>query len=371
MLEWLSGAWQTLKRFVSQYLGTLIAWVQAGLSNTVDWLKSKSYELTNAINNGISWLKDRISSVAAQAHSDLLEWWNKVKATVSSAIEVAKNFATGLYGQAKDLAVSIRDNLQEKISSTVAWVKDLWSQVDALIDSAKAVVSEWVRAQFQNLKDWVDSGTANIRKYFDGLNAARTSEIAGVRGMLSVLLASVGVVPISLVWAYVESYFTEWFTWWLACLLWKGDEPLPKKPSLPEGDFTNGGSTIIEGKDGKDSFIWPTKSRYISGYQFNSTHKGVDIGINTGDAIVAIRSGTVKNAGWSDVGYGFMVRLVHEDGWGSLYAHLQAPTVTVGQEVLQGQIIGIGDSTGHSTGPHLHLEIYKGSTYFDPLLMLP
>jgi len=61
----------------------------------------------------------------------------------------------------------------------------------------------------------------------------------------------------------------------------------------------------------------------------------------------------------------------HGNGYQTLYAHLSQVNVHCGQSVFQGQLIGLGGSTGHSTGPHLHFEVrYKGG-FINPWTVLP
>jgi murein DD-endopeptidase MepM/ murein hydrolase activator NlpD len=65
-----------------------------------------------------------------------------------------------------------------------------------------------------------------------------------------------------------------------------------------------------------------------------------------------------------------MVQVEHSDSWVSTYAHASATIVAVGQPVLAGQMIAKVGSTGHATGPHLHLEIHREGQPIDPLPLL-
>lgn len=95
-------------------------------------------------------------------------------------------------------------------------------------------------------------------------------------------------------------------------------------------------------------------------------HTGVDLAGNQGDPIYAIASGTVTSAGYGDA-YGYNVSISHGNGYGSMYAHMTSYTVSVGQYVTQGQVIGYVGSTGWSTGPHLHFEIYLNGATVNPM----
>ena len=119
---------------------------------------------------------------------------------------------------------------------------------------------------------------------------------------------------------------------------------------------------IYEGAVGYGSFVWPTVSRTLSGYDYSPPlHFGIDIGGALGNAIYATDSGVVVFAGWSQYGYGYLIVLDHGNGWQSAYAHLSSVGVSCGQSVGQGTVIGGLGSTGNSTGPHLHFELLNSS----------
>jgi len=94
-------------------------------------------------------------------------------------------------------------------------------------------------------------------------------------------------------------------------------------------------------------------------------HKGIDFAGKIGTELMAVAPGRVVSAG-ERVGYGTTVEIDHGLGFTTLYAHLSKITVSRGDWVRPGTIIGLGGSSGRSTGPHLHYEIrYKGNP-FDP-----
>ncbi|WP_230686296.1 M23 family metallopeptidase [Catellatospora vulcania] len=97
----------------------------------------------------------------------------------------------------------------------------------------------------------------------------------------------------------------------------------------------------------------------------DSDHYGVDIAGNGGKAIGAAYPGTVTFAGWTSGG-GNSVTVSHAAGYVTRYLHMvQAPSVSAGQAVQQGQLLGYVGSTGNSTGPHLHFEIWRNSALYD------
>ena len=130
--------------------------------------------------------------------------------------------------------------------------------------------------------------------------------------------------------------------------------------SLPE-------ATVIRLVDSLESYHYPYIGRITSRYgpRRGRAHQGLDIGLKTGDPIYATFDGKVrlsKAAG----DYGNLVIIRHNNGLETYYAHLSQRDVEVGDWVVAGQQIGLGGSTGRSTGPHLHYEVrYKGQS-FDP-----
>jgi murein DD-endopeptidase MepM/ murein hydrolase activator NlpD len=85
-------------------------------------------------------------------------------------------------------------------------------------------------------------------------------------------------------------------------------------------------------------------------------HNGLDFACPAGTQIVATADGKVLEVASDSTGYGNYVKLKH-NGFVSLYGHLDHQSVNVGDEVICGQLIGISDNTGNSTGPHLHFGV--------------
>lgn len=95
-------------------------------------------------------------------------------------------------------------------------------------------------------------------------------------------------------------------------------------------------------------------------------HKGFDIADpRVGTPILAVADGVVESTKTA-YDYGMYVRIRHRFGFRSLYAHMSSIRVSVGERVSQGQMIGTLGSTGLSTGPHLHLELWMENQILDP-----
>lgn len=146
-----------------------------------------------------------------------------------------------------------------------------------------------------------------------------------------------------------------------------GIKPTEKK-SVPSSRYVaqtpNAGSVAASG-----SFVWPASGGISQGYKFY--HKAIDISSRSGGAILAADSGVVIVSGWIDnSGYGNRVMIDHGNGYVTLYGHLSATQVVVGQTVTRGNVIGQMGSTGRSTGTHLHFEIRKDGILMNPLQYL-
>lgn len=95
-------------------------------------------------------------------------------------------------------------------------------------------------------------------------------------------------------------------------------------------------------------------------------HNGVDLAAGTGTEIYATKSGTVTTAEENYV-YGNYVVINHLDGYSSLYGHMTHFTVSEGEYVEQGELIGYVGSTGWSNGPHLHFTLYYNGSSVNPM----
>ncbi len=103
---------------------------------------------------------------------------------------------------------------------------------------------------------------------------------------------------------------------------------------------------------------------------FSAIHSGVDLSAAEGTPVHAANGGVVIYSGWNNWGYGNTIVLAHGP-FITLYGHLLASSVRCGQIVAAGQVIGQVGTTGNSTGPHLHFEIWSGQTKTDPLATMP
>lgn len=94
-------------------------------------------------------------------------------------------------------------------------------------------------------------------------------------------------------------------------------------------------------------------------------HYGTDYAVNSGTDIYSFADGTVTEVNW-DNGYGNYIRVSHDDGWSTLYAHCSQTYVQAGQSVAKGEKLALAGATGEVTGPHLHFELLHDGLYTNP-----
>ena len=166
------------------------------------------------------------------------------------------------------------------------------------------------------------------------------------------------------------------------------DEQKKQLNELMSDDYTDlwneliggSGEIIMSGSSwvSKGYFTWPLPETFTITSYFGTrvdpisgvvkTHGGTDIAAPGGTPILAAADGTVVVASYDADGYGFYVKLKHDDTYSTIYGHCSALLVTAGQTVKQGQIIAKVGSTGYSTGNHLHFEIVQNGVRVNALL---
>ena len=118
---------------------------------------------------------------------------------------------------------------------------------------------------------------------------------------------------------------------------------------------------------------WPVAGTLTSSYGYRNHpvyeqrkfHTGVDLSVPPGSEVKATANGIVSFAGWTE-NSGIVVVVEHGHGFSTAYAHNRKALVRVGQRIARGEVIALSGSTGVSTGPHVHYEIWKNGRHMDP-----
>lgn len=124
-------------------------------------------------------------------------------------------------------------------------------------------------------------------------------------------------------------------------------------------------------------FVWPVASHSITsrfgrrydpiGFGIRS-HQGVDVSCAIGTPVSAVAPGEVVFAGWAG-GRGYVIEIWHSGELSTVYAHLSRIDVQKGRHVRAGESLGLSGMSGRSTGPHLHLEVWRDGRPSNPLSM--
>ncbi len=120
--------------------------------------------------------------------------------------------------------------------------------------------------------------------------------------------------------------------------------------------------------------VWPASGTITRGFGYDGAdwHPGIDVGTLRSLDITAAASGVVEAIGYAPGfdGYGDVVLVDMGSGLEALYAHLSLTDVRVGQQVLEGELLGTAGCTGWCTGTHLHFELRYRGVALSPLPFL-
>jgi murein DD-endopeptidase MepM/ murein hydrolase activator NlpD len=351
------------------------------------------HSLYDLVRKGANWFLTRINNVWYQAWDTIIRYYHRAKAAVSDA----RSWLWGKILHYYNLARAAVDTAR-------SW---LWSQIIryynlaiSAIGSARSwlqgrIIYYWNQAQglFAQLRDWaltqVRGAINKAQRLFEDAKAwAQRAIKAATGGIKTIAETAKGSInnfrqtwegpltnwfsdPTAIVWGIIEAHLLEFAIWFLAKLLGSEgrelDNPRPNVGVSGAAYKPDWNQTYQGG-----NFARPTPGWTITQYYApQSGHYGLDVGLEIGTPVKSIAPGTVLAAGWSSAGYGFYCDVEHPDGWWSRYAHFSQLMVSAGQHVERGTTLGLGGSTGNSSGPHLHIEIKKDGNRVDPLAVLP
>lgn len=142
----------------------------------------------------------------------------------------------------------------------------------------------------------------------------------------------------------------------------KTDTDQSQLESLAKGERIVAERAAREAEARRPLFVAPTVGTFTSSYgaRWGTMHWGIDIANRIGTPIVSVADGVVVESGPAS-GFGLWVRVEHADGTTTIYGHIDRSLVREGQRVKAGQQIATMGNRGHSTGPHLHFEVWNGA----------
>jgi hypothetical protein len=241
------------------------------------------------------------------------------------------------------------------ISPIWEWFKQWWS---AIVDGIRWVFQTGLGlpGQLSTLWDYVNNTVVpNINKFINDTVPT---------------LATVITNPWGFIFPYLKDYLWELLQYIIAYEMGTEKYSLPPWPTF---NFTGAGGAMAYSESmqlDNSNLHRPLDHLYISGYRFSSSHPGLDLGLTNGTPIYAMHDGVVDVAAYGSTGYAVQV-VIRGSKWWSRYAHCMQLLVDRNDTVHAGQLIALGDSTGNSTGPHLHLEIKYNGAFIDPVSVLP
>jgi len=344
------------------YIVDAVAWLLAYSGNVVAWIKYYAGQVANAI----------VNSAIGRAYSVVRDWLN-------SQYWALRNWATGAIDSVRNLAVAAWNWVQSSYWTVSNWieakVKPIWDAVGNWIGNLYNEIVAWATKTYNQVVawstpifDWVKGQIATVQEWIAGVWEFIQSQInlfsTNTRERFTALFddgwdnfSSFLFSPLNFILALIVPIFMEIFCYAAAYGLGTEKYSLPPWPSWDRLTQFGGGEPPTIAPSG---LIPPLANMYVSGYRFGDGHRATDYGCEYGCAVFACHGGVVEFAGWSSVGYGNCLTIRGGDWW-TRYAHLMRFDVAPGQEVSAGQVIGGCDTTGNSTGDHLHLEIkYKG-----------
>lgn len=243
--------------------------------------------------------------------------------------------------------------------------------VSQIMDYDKGVVAEYtaLKQSIEQMKATLESDRAQQQSYMDDL-ADQKSELESDRASLQKLLDKVeNDIEYAKKTADKMQADEDKINAEIAELSRKEAEAALKAAA----SASSSSSTIVHGTG---SMVWPCPTyNYISsGYGYRKHpiagsrkfHKGIDIASGSGNPVLAADSGTVIKSYLSS-SYGNYIVISHGNGVLTGYAHMSRRLVSVGDTVSAGQQIGKVGSTGNSTGPHLHFEVYVNGSTANPM----
>jgi len=357
----------------------------------LSWLYERAWEIyeffgenfasyLNAVRNAWNWAVDRATWALNIAKTYIKYYYN-----------LAKYYADLLYDEVYRYAENLVSTLQTLVKGWVntarAYAEQLYNTaidyINKVIDDAKAVLASLIQAAeslaqtlVDGLKNWVISWAGPIVSMYGAVTTLWTA-LAGSTlqrlvaiaqhyySMLTIFLDN----PVGFIYAYLRGSFLTFLSYLLGYALGTEEASLPPWPVW--GVQGEGGPEAPPGPPQTEEgyLAKPVVPLWISGYTFGPGHYAVDYGLTMGQAVYAAHSGVIEVTKYLFTGLGHYVT-IRGNHWWTLYAHLQDIYVSPGQSVKQGDIIGTGDSTGYSTGPHLHFAVKRDGIYVDPVTVI-
>ncbi len=354
-----------------------LTWLWEGIKNVIAWFGDRFSEFLDTVSNFWTYLSNITTSLwnsvvawVQTASDNIAAWVNGLIAGVNQAITDVYTWIGTAIKNSQDFIAGVINGAIEGVKT---WVTGLWTGLSSWFTQAIADVKAWFTGVADGIAAALNGLGDEVNKRIPFIDSLMTLLSGGYWDILKNLitglynnLSAFAKDPIGFLLGVLWNVFLQFLEYLLGYALGAVDSQLPP---LPVWGNSGSGGTIPDLPPGLEGqLIKPVTPLWVSGNTYNNPagHYGADFGLTNGQEVYASHSGVVLVAEWSNVGYGFNVVIANDRLW-SRYAHLKAFRVTAGQTVVAGQVIGSGDTTGNSTGNHLHFELKVGGKFVDPV----
>jgi hypothetical protein len=358
----------------------LVNWLAARASKVLYLFGGFYSKLKSYINNFFSWLRyyrDQAYKWAKDyAYPKILAYYYQARDYVILKYNSAISWINHQYHVVRNFVIIEKIKLQNligyKVEKLGAEDRHLMTQIIKGDNALKTFLKDWINRVIYKVFhpfEWIlvyKNLLKDLKELFSEENFKKLISLL-TEGFAPIYEFATN--PLEHIIAYLKPIILELLNYSLAYALGTEKYELPAWPKWADVGTGGDGGFLPHGV-GRD-LNSPLKSLRISGYTFNNPpgHMGIDLALSYGQSVYAMHSGIVEYVSRAMTGYGHQLT-IGGGFWWTRSAHLMDIFVKPGQAVKKGQKIGRGDTTGNSTGNHLHLEIkYKGS-FVDPQKIL-
>ena len=357
-MTWLYQQVEKLWNYVTSLPGQIAAAVN-GLRASITSAAQGAY------NSAVAWASARLSELG----SSLWAAWKQIDYAVTQArawVDArVKELTTLISSIGRDIqawALDQLDILHVWVSDIVKWLS---GNFYAALEVVRARIDELLGAYFWPVWKWFTFWADRLSIFTNDALEMLQHFFSSLYRFLSKLVDD----PIGVIAAILASFLLDFLGELLATAM--GSVKAELGPERRFGKYSNrgivGDGAPPPGAGGLGAPLGG--SLVVSGYTFGPGHPGLDFHLELGQEVYAMHDGAATVHPFDADGYGNWVTIAG-GGWWTLYGHLQSAAIGDGEQVFQGQVIGYGDDTGNSTGPHLHLEVKYNGQYVDPATVL-
>jgi murein DD-endopeptidase MepM/ murein hydrolase activator NlpD len=355
LYQQVSYLWSSLNNAWTK-LNNLIGQIASGIAYAASLARS-------AADAAADWAIAVVKAWAASVFVTAVMVWYIVEPRVREVVDAA--VSTLLYPIAQGVAV-----VRAMVLDQVAQIATQIQNIRALVDVAKATTVTLVTTQVvthdQEIKSWVTTNFPQIADIFGTDDWKNLQALGKFIGSILLWFSD----PLRAIRELVMGWLITWVCRALAHEI--DDSVSLYDTSVSSSGYGGGELPVGVSPQAAGELAWPLDSLVICGYTFNAPpgHMGVDLALPAGRRVYAMTDGAVSVPPYMPSGYGHYC-IVQDGAWRTLYAHAETVQVDDGVKVKQGQQVMLGNSTGRSTGNHLHLEIKYNGQYIDPMSVLP